>query len=328
MNDSWVGSVAPTNGTFELPPTAWSSGYLNLTLAENAVGVFEFNFSAPQGITGPLPFRLTVGPDVRNEILLDPKVVRAGDRSNSTLYQIQDCFGNPISTGDVVVESEFGSTLTNVDSPIHTVGGVAFVWVNFTAVGGDAGVVEVLGTSGGIPLITIVVPAPASPPQDLAAYALLGGLAAAAALIGATILARRRRPDSPEAPVLEGDAAVEEGLKRLAEGRAHVLERVPFDTPVDLDHIAFGWTGPPPDAAELAEWVGSLVSEGALRASIGPEGRPMFLRIREAVAPAPPRVEVDPMALDAALERQRIESHESEAPRGRSDRDEAEGPPD
>lgn len=323
VNASVTGPVSVSNGSYAIPPSNWISGFLNLTFTTSLAGPVNLSFSAPAGIVGPPMLRLTVGPDVRAERLVNPDVVRSGARSNATLYEISDRFGNPVPGGWVDVRSVFGPTKADVDSPIRLVDGASWVWVNYSAFGSGSGIVLVFSQANRSLLGPIVVPALPGPSFDPVVYGLLAGLLAAA-FAGAVVLARRRRPDPAEGPEPEEAVAVEEGLKRLAEGRAHVLDRVPTDPPVDLDHIAAGWKGVPPDAAELAEWVSSLVSEGVLKASIGPGGRPMFVRVAPG-APAPaPRIEVDALALEAALARQQVEAS---APEDRDD-DAPDGTPD
>ncbi|MCI4357556.1 MAG: hypothetical protein L3J95_04210 [Thermoplasmata archaeon] len=316
VNASGSTSVQEAGGIFGVLGSAWTYGFLNLTFTDRAVGIFNLSFNAAGSVQGPSPMRIQVGPYVADEHLSRIDVARPGDRENSTLYEIRDRFGNPVTDGWVLVRSVFGATVTDLHSTIRPSGTGSVVWVNYSAGGSGAGTVYVLSESNQSLLSPIAVPALADAPLGQFAYAAVLGLGMAA-VVGAAVIARRRRAASAENQDPDSDSAVEDGLKRLAEGRAHVLERVPLERAVDLDHIAGGWTGPPPDAAELAEWVGSLVSEGILKPSIGPEGRPMFVRL-PAAAPAPPlRVEVDAMALDAALERQRLESTRSdEGPTG------------
>ncbi|MCI4370164.1 MAG: hypothetical protein L3J81_02395, partial [Thermoplasmata archaeon] len=94
----------------------------------------------------------------------------------------------------------------------------------------------------------------------------------------------------------------------LAEGRSHVLSRLAYDRETDLEGVAAGFPGAPPDAAELAEWVGTLVTEGLVRPSVGSDGRPRFRLAHPEDRSVGPRVEVDPLALDAALARRDLDA--------------------
>ncbi|MCI4362621.1 MAG: hypothetical protein L3J77_05475, partial [Thermoplasmata archaeon] len=78
--------------------------------------------------------------------------------------------------------------------------------------------------------------------------------------------------------------------------------------------VADGFPGPAPDAAELAEWVGTLVTEGLVQPSVGPDGRPRFRLASPDRRPTGPRVEVDPVALDAALARRDLDAEEPADP--------------
>ena len=276
VNASASGPALRSNGLFELYGNSWKYGYLNLTVTVAVSGVVNLSVLPMGGPTGPAPLRIVVLPDVADERLTHPDTVRSGERQNATLYEIRDRFGNPIPGGWVLVRSIFGGLVTNVSSPIRVETAGSFVWVNFSAPSSGGGVVYVLSQSGEALLPPIAVPAlPALPAKPVELELAVGAAAATIAALGlAVALLRRRRTGSTGADPPNDGAALEDGLKRLAEGRAHVVEHVPFDTPVDLDRIALGWSGPPPDAAELAEWVGSLVAEGALRASIGPGRSP------------------------------------------------------
>ncbi|HUI38532.1 MAG TPA: hypothetical protein VLY85_02765, partial [Thermoplasmata archaeon] len=315
INASASGAVSrDPNGSFHPAASLWRQGYLNLTIAVARSGPVDVALLPAGSIGGPPPIALAVGPDLGNLRLLNASFVHPGARTNATLYEISDRFGNAVPGGSVVVRSVFGATVTEVDSPIHLAGGRSTVWVNFSASGGGAGAIYVLYEVGGrdVTLLPpIEVPAPAASPS--LASSLIPGLvlvlaiAAGSVALAAYVRRQRRRRDGPEAPGPDGGAALEEELKRLAEGRAHVLSHTPSDRPVDLDEMAFGWTGRPPDTAELAEWVGSLVSEGLLRASVGPDGRPRFVRTEPPPTPPRPRVEIDPTVLDAALARRSSE---------------------
>jgi hypothetical protein len=339
VNSSVTGPVSRSaNGTYPLDAAAWREGYLNLTVAESRSGPLHVALAPSAGLAGPPPIAVLVGPDDRHLDLLDPQSIHPGARTNATVYRICDRFGNALAGGFVVVRSVFGSTVTIIDSPVHAADGVSFVWVNYSASGSGAGTVYVLSEYGQALLGPIEVPAPTSG-SDLTLPVLVAavGIAVILGATGAWFYGRRRRrgpegtegpgvapaPEGPEAPGTDEGAEIEEELKRLAEGRAHVLSHTPVDRPADLDEIGQGWTGRPPDMAELAEWVGSLVSEGLLHASVGPDGRPRFVRAEPPLRSPPPRLELDESALAAALSRRDIEE-KGDATRGA----EEDGPPD
>jgi hypothetical protein len=321
VNASATGPVpADANGTFPVAGSAWASGFLNVTVATTGCGTLRLSVASAGGLSDPPPVTVLVGPDEAHLVLLDPQSVHPGARENATVYDIMDRFGNPLPGGFIVVRSVFGTTATNADAPIHRVGAVSFVWVNYSAPGTGAGTVEVYSSSGETLLPPIEVPAspPATGPLDLPLLLLLLlGLALVACVVGAVALHRRRRgaPEPAEPPASDEGAAIEEELKRLAEGRAHVLAHTPADRPADLGEIAAGWTGRPPDLAELSEWVGALVAEGLLEPRVGPDGHPRFVRSEPRARSTPPRVELDPEALDAALSRRCLEEEGAEAGR-------------
>jgi hypothetical protein len=298
----------------------WDFGWLNLTVSDPRTGELDVRVEPGGGALGSRKAVVTVVPDLRHLVLSDPRYVAPGARANATVYGIADRFGNPLAGGAIVVRCVFAGTSTSSNSTILAGEGGSTVWVNYTATGSGAGTVYVLGPTGEPLLAPIAVPAaPAGPgPASYGPWAGLAAVAAlAAALIAAVLAIRsRRRPraapappstslptESAGPPASEEGAAVEEELKRLAEGRAHVLLRTPTDREVGLEEIAEGWTGRPPDLAELSEWVGALVQEGLLCASVGPDGAPVFRRTELAGRAMPPRVEVDERVLQAALER-------------------------
>jgi hypothetical protein len=86
--------------------------------------------------------------------------------------------------------------------------------------------------------------------------------------IGALLYGGRPRP-SPT-PTRE-----EEELRRLAEGRATVVELLRRSGPLPLHEIEARWE-PAPAPPALADWVASLVTDGTLRATIGDAGQARF----------------------------------------------------
>jgi hypothetical protein len=267
-------------------PTA--SGYCDVTVT--SLGIFA-----------PVLVRFPVSADPAHLHLVRPEVVRAGLRENSTLYSVLDRFSNPDPTGFLIVVSQFGTLRDEVYSPIRTQSGTAVVWVNFTSRGTQGGELTVLNESRVAIFGPLVIP-PLPPGPVLTSWEW-GAVAAGSVLAGsvAIVLARRRARRLDGIPTSSDDP--EDPLRRLAEGRSHVLSRLSPDQDADLEHLAGGFPGRPPDAAELAEWVGTLVTEGVVRATVGADGRPRFRRTTSDDRPQGPRVEVDAMALDAALAR-------------------------
>ena len=72
--------------------------------------------------------------------------------------------------------------------------------------------------------------------------------------------------------------------------------------PLTIEQLEEGFDGPRPSRGELAEWVASLVSEGVIAISHGPDGAPRYAAVGWP-EPVSPRVQVDPELLEAALAR-------------------------
>ncbi|HKV90546.1 MAG TPA: hypothetical protein VJQ43_05035, partial [Thermoplasmata archaeon] len=305
VNDS-SGPVEGTNGTFAFPAVNWSRTALNLTVTATVSGACDVSAWSTE-FPARVGDRFDVAADAAHLHLARPEVVRGGPSENATLYTVLDRFGNPDLSGYLIVVSRFGSLIEQVDSEIHGANGSAKVWVNYTAQGSGGGTLTVLNESGVAIFGPLTIPPPSLPPTlPSLVWGLLGVAAIAAAVAGIVVLRRRSRggalatrPEDPEDP-----------LRRLAEGRSHVLSRLSADQDADLDEIAAGCPGRPPDAAEIAEWVGTLVTEGVVRASVGLDGRPRFRLAGTEERSSGPRVEIDPMALDAALARRDHDSAE------------------
>jgi hypothetical protein len=307
----WVnssqGPVAPDrNESFVLSGSDWVRGFLDFTVDIGASGTFVFRVSAPLPVTdAPGGDRiLRVTPDRSNVALSDPVIAHTSPRSSETLYRIADRFGDPLDGGHVVVRSVFDGATTDANSSVRSNATDATVWVNFTAPGTDGGTVYVLSDTWHELLTPIVVPAAAQPlvvPPYLLALA-----AGIAVLLGTGFYVRRRRfyrEEAERASIAPDARATEAELKRLAEGRAHVLARADPDVGRTLDDLALGFVGPPPAPEEMTEWVASLVAEGSLRTVLGPDGRSRFLRVERPEEVETVRVELDDGALQAALDR-------------------------
>lgn len=295
-------ALAATGG-FMVGPADWHHGYLNLTLSAVLSAELTVTLLVPGGLAPALPMRLEVLPDLLHLHLYDPSIGTAGPRRNATLYRIADRFGNPLASGEVEVVSEFGGVTTVVASPVLPSRFGGSLWVNFSAPGASGGRVEVLSDSGQLLLAPIDVPA--LPPFTLPTP-LLAALAGTNAAIASAVVERLRvgRTRRRAALRAEGEASEAE-LRRLAEGRAHLLGRLERSPSLTVEELSDAWPGEPPTRAEIAEWLGALVREGAVVGRLGPDGRPLFTLASAGPAPpgAPPRIELDPEALERALAR-------------------------
>jgi hypothetical protein len=313
VNTSLGPAEANASGSYLLPAAAWSSGSLNLTFAATRAGACVVDFAGPSTLSGGASVTVDVSVNPYHVLLTDPRTVATGPGTSATLYAIADVFGNPQTSGFVEVRSVFPGGVSDLDSPIRAGPDGGAVWVNFTSNGPD-GTGYVISEYNEKLLGPLVLPAPPST-NSLSTTAAVGGVAAVlvGALVVAAVVVRRRRSAALSAP-REEPTDPDEPLRRLAEGRAHVLSRLSYDRDSDLDAVAAGFPGPSPDAAELAEWVGTLVTEGLVRPMVGPDGRPRFRLANPEPRPTGPRVEVDPMALDAALARRDLDAEEPDGP--------------
>jgi hypothetical protein len=284
------------SGWVGIPGGAWSgtNGVLPLELTCRTAGTFAFllRTTVPVAFGAGLGPTVTVGPDVAHVRLADPQVVHPGLRSNATLYRIADRWGNPVLTGFVTVETFVGGLAQSAPSPIEPRGGLAFVWVNYSIPGTEAGTVAVLSADNVSLLPELSVPALGGP-SIVSVYPLV--LVAGAGIAAFAVALRRMRPAGPLVAEANDD-----DLRRMAEGRARLLGRLRAGAPADLDELLADWPPPPPSRAEVVAWVGALVTEGQVRATVGPDGAPRFVA---ANPPGRPRVELDARALDAALAR-------------------------
>jgi hypothetical protein len=314
VNTSQGPAVPGANGSYALPSTDWSSGTLNLTVAASRAGACPIEFAGPPPMVGGANVTLDVSSDAHHVLLVSPRAASAGPGRSATLYSIVDRFGNAQTSGFVEVRSVFPGGVNELDSPIRAGPSGGSVWVNFTSTGPGPGTGYVISEFNQSLLGPLAIPAPpAESSMSVAELVGLGAVGLLAVAAGVALVARRRRPvpsgtgpDDPEDP--------DEPLRRLAEGRSHVLSRLSYDRDTDLDQVAAGFPGRPPDAAELAEWVGTLVTEGLVRPMVGPDGRPRFRRANPDTPPPGPRVEVDPLALDAALARRDRDAEEPGGP--------------
>lgn len=319
INSSLAGPVAAgPGGSFVLPPSDWQRGYLNFTLDVGRAGAVGLAVGAPIPVVGATAglLGLAVTADLRHLALSAPSVTLPGSRSNDTLWRISDRFGDAVPGGFVVVRAVFGAVTALWQSPILVNGSESRVWVNFSAPAATAGTVFVVSEWNQSLLSPIDVPAEAAAAPPLG-WVLAGFAASALGAVGYAVLRRRRGPVPGPSAAPDGGPAgtagspgdVEEELRRLAEGRAHVLARADPGSPRTLDELVDGFPGAPPTPEEVTDWVSSLVAEGSLSAKVGRDGRPRFVRVSDGPAAAgragagPPRIELDDRALDEALRR-------------------------
>lgn len=316
VNTSGGPSAPDANGDFSFSSAAWAFGTLNLTVAVSRSGACPIQFSGPPSVAGGASVTIDISSDAHHVLLVSPREASTGAGRSATLYAIEDRFGNPQTSGFVEVRSVFPGGVNELDSPVRAGPLGGSVWVNFTSTGPGIGTGYVISEFNQSLLGPLAIPAPPSTSSISSTELLgLGALVLIAVVIGVALVARRRRPlpsgtgsDDPEEP--------DEPLRRLAEGRSHVLARLSYDRDTDLDGVAAGFPGRPPDAAELAEWMGTLVTEGLVVPIVGPDGRPRFRLANPESAPPSPRVEVDPLALDAALARRDRDAEEPDGPVG------------
>jgi hypothetical protein len=312
FNSSVVGPLArAANGTFSVPAAAWNAGVLNLSL-EMAVAlpvrVDLFGSLLP---SAPVAMLVTVLPDLDELVLYNATHVENNlsgtDRSYSAFWHVRDRFGDPAPGAALIVAFTTGSSVNQTVVSVVGLGdGTSGTWVNATVPGTGGASVTVLDEAGTVLLGPLPVPpvaaaaspsGPTLPPFTLAAAALLavGGVGG----IGALLAGGRPRP--ARTPTSE-----EEELRRLAEGRATVVEIIRERGPLALHEIEAAWN-PPPAPPALADWVASLVTDGTLTASLD-SGR--SARFSLAARPSgKPRVTLDEEALaqgiarrDAAIE--------------------------
>lgn len=319
--NSTRGPVPPSaSGTYTLQQGDWQNGELEFTLDVGGVVLVEFNFTSAIPITELVHGNrfLKILPDVAHESLSHPEFVEPGARTNHTLWQITDEWGDAVPLGGyVLVETYFAGAIPGESrSLIETVNGTSEVWVNYSAPTSSNGTVLVVNPNDPQrPLWEIAVPGAAS--SGVPTWTYLLALAAAVGLLLAAFVVHRRRGVSPAEPPSTGPEryeASEEELRRVAEGRAHVLLRSETDLGHTLDEFAQGFHGRPPTPEELTEWVASLVADGSLRTALGDDGRSRFFRTGSATPVAAPRVELDDAALEAALRQRSSEEDDDEVP--------------
>jgi hypothetical protein len=290
-----------SGGRLALPSSGWVAGRLNLTFASTVAGRWFVVFATAGGTTGGLV--VDVSADLDHLTLTHPYVAHPGARTNATLYTIGDRYGNALRSGFVLVKTLFGGQLTIDQVPLLIAHGLSTVWVNYSAPSGLGGTVEVESQPGGRLLLHVDIPSGSSPPLT---PVVMAGIALLAIVVGTTgavaFVVGRRRTVTGTAP-----AEVAEGeLERLAGGRARILTELEHGRTLTLEELRAGLGLMDPSDGEIAEWVGSLVAEGSVAARSTDSGRTVFAAVPHE-EPTSPRVELDPEALDRALEAREVE---------------------
>ena len=303
VNRSGVPVPPAPDGSFPIPASAWSAGTLRVTVSLAEAGAYSLSLRGglPLVNVGASSTALSIGPDTDHLALSQPVVVQPGLRSNHTLWQISDRWGNALGGGEILVVTVIDGVASRVPSPVLAGPGAASsVWVNYSVPDGVAATVAIVSESN-VTIRTISIPATTGPATLPTAWLLvaLGGALAAGASYG--LWTRYRRPSAPDPFAGPEAPASEEDLRRWAEGRAHVLQRASTERGQTLDELAGGFVGRPPRPEEMTEWVAALVADGSLRTVLGDDGRSRFLKVSDDREPL--RVELDDRALEEALDR-------------------------
>lgn len=302
------------NGAFSVPVSAWSGGVLNLTVsvATAAPATVRLEGAALPSVPPPIP--ISVLPDLDHLVLYDPVYPTPGENAttNDTFWLVRDRFGDPTPGAFLFVAYSTGLLQSTSVVPVTWTGdGATGAWVNYSVPANGTGTLRVSDAAndtllGPVEVFAlappVVTPAASLSPAVLAAVALLavGGIVGMAVLV----LGGRSRPTA-------GSAEGEDDLRRLAEGRATVVEIVREGGPLGIAEIEARWE-PPPAPAAVADWVASLVTDGTLSATIGDGGRARFVVAKR--PPDEPRVTLDEDALAREIARRdaAVDDEESE----------------
>jgi len=307
--------VRSPNGTFSVPSTAWEHGVLNLTVSVASAVPVIVRLFGPLLPSLPASVALAVQPDLDHLVLYGPVIPPPPTASsNDTFWHVRDRFGDPTPGAFLVVEVANASSVSKTLVPVTwAVGGTTGAWVNYSTSGlaNSTLTVEDLSNTTLLGPVPMLAPGAASPsstpslsPLALVAVALL----AVGAVVGmaALLLGGRARPSPPRT---DG----EEELRRLAEGRATVVDLVRKAGALALPEIEAAWE-PPPAPPAVADWLASLVTDGTLTVTLGERGRARFT-----IAERPsgkPRVTLDEEALERGIARRDavVEDDDEEAP--------------
>lgn len=304
VNASTSGAVVRlSNGTFSVPAAAWAGGVLNVTVSIASAEPVVVRLFGPLLPSVLAPVALTVLPDLEHLVLFDPisGPLTNGNRTADTYWHVRDRFGDPTPGAYLILESSSGAGVTKELVPVAwSTGGTTGAWVNYTAPGSGNASYRVLDQANSTLIGPVAFPALSSPVAPATAALpplVLLGLAGlgASAVVGMVALAVGGRV-RPEAPPTDA----EEELRRLAEGRATVVELVRRAGALALEEIESAWE-PPPAPPAIADWVASLVTDGTLTAALGDGGRARFALAERVVEE--PKVTFDEAALEREIAR-------------------------
>lgn len=295
LNGSAVGPLSSfPEGTFAVPPGAWVSGRLNLTVTPTVAGLLTVRLTGPQLPGGPLTVPLVTAPDANQLRLFDPTVVVAGDPMNRTYWHISDRFGNPVPGAYIVVQYLSRGSSSDRLVPVELASdGTTGVWVNYSIPGPDDEV-WVLDPSGDVLLGPLSLPVTVPPSREIPVATILLVAASVGAVGALRSMGGRRREPTPRL------SDEEEEARRLAEGRGTVLEIVRAAGVATVGSVAAAWN-PEPPPPDLDDWIASLIADGTLLVRFLPDETAEFY-----VAPERPRdvrVTVDEAALERAVAR-------------------------
>ena len=305
---AWVNATASgpltrsAAGVYPVPSAAWSGGELNVTVSVGSATPVIVRLVGSALPSNPAPITFTVLPDLDHLVLYDPVIALNGTRANDTFWHVRDRFGDPTPGAFLIVVASNATSESETFVPVTWANASSTgAWVNYSAPGPGNGTVRVLDEANATVLGPIAIPALASPsappaaslpPLVLVAVALLS----VAALLGivSVLLGGRARPRRER-------AEEEEELRRLAEGRATIVELVRRSGSLGLHEIEDAWD-PPPAPPALADWVASLITDGTLTATIGSGGQARFA-LAERPAVEEPKVTFDEETLDREIAR-------------------------
>ena len=309
MASAWVNSSAtgalprPANGTFQVAAADWNAGVLRLSVDLAAAAPVTVQLLGTSLPSTPAPVALSALPDLAHLAISHPlssSSTQNGTYRSSTLWQVRDRFGDPAPGATLLVELAAGPGTSQTFVPVvWSTGGVTVAWVNYSVAAGTEGTVTVRDAAGAALFGPAALPGPASAPASsssnlsplaLTVVALLGvgGFAGMGVL-----LSGGRRASGAGA---EGEAE----LRKLAEGRAAVVEIVREGGPLMLHQIEARWE-PPPAPPAVADWVASLVTDGTLTATLEEGGRARFALAERTDGPA--RVTLDEDELERGIAR-------------------------